>query len=198
MKKHNLKKYILLLVAILCSVLAIGCGAKAPKENDKNVSEQNETKENDDLEKEPEAYSFSAQCIRTDGWAEGAEYPQVIIIDSLKELQEYYENNKEIYSLEHRDKVYSDTTIGFVDACEKFDEKYFEDHNLVMVLVEEGSGSIRHKVKEVKEALDNWEIVIQREVPEVGTDDMALWHILIEVQMGKVITDSEDVVVILE
>lgn len=193
-----MKKYILLLAVILCSVLVIGCGAKTPKENDKNVSEQNGTNGNDDLEKEPEAYSFSAQCIRTDGWMEGAEYPQVIVIDSLKVLQEYYENNREVYSLEHRDKVYSDTTIGFVDACEKFDEEYFEEHNLVMVLVEEGSGSIRHKVKAVRETSNHWEIVIQREVPEVGTDDMALWHILIEVQMGKVITDSEDVVVILE
>lgn len=185
-----MKRYLAILLLIFGAVLICGCN---PKEDDKNI-----TISGNEGDREPDAYSFSAQCIRTDGGMEGVEYPQVVILDSVKELEKYYEEKKDSYSLEHRDQVYADTTIGFVDACEMYDEEYFVDHNLVMVLVEEGSGSIHHKVASVRWTGEHWEIVITRESPEICTDDMALWHILIQVQMGKVITDSKDVLVVLE
>ena len=185
-----MKKYLVILLCIFSTMLICAC---ASKENDKNISVSDNVGE-----REPDAYSFSAQCIRTDGGMDGMTYPQVVIIDNEKELEKYYEQNKEHYSLEHRDQVYADTTIGFLDACKMYDEKYFVDHNLVMVLVEEGSGSIRHKVTSIRWTGEHWEISIKRETPEWCTDDMALWHILIEMQMGKVITDSKDVLVVLE
>ena len=36
-------------------------------------------------------------------------------------------------------------------------------------------------------------ITIDRIVPEVGTDDMAQWHLILEVQMGDVIQSDDDV-----
>ena len=42
-------------------------------------------------------------------------------------------------------------------------------------------------------ALVGWDITIDRIVPEVGTDDMAQWHLLLEVQMGDVIKKKADV-----
>ena len=145
---------------------------------------------------EENSVSFISRYIRTDGYDEDAKYPDVKIIRSVGELYEYYSANKDKYNLERKDKVYSDTTIGFLDACDKYDEKYFENQILVMVLLEEGSGSVRHNVESVKVAQDDkLYISICAIVPEVGTCDMAEWHILIEPEKGIDVVNEEDVIV---
>lgn len=142
---------------------------------------------------------FQTQYIRTDGYHDGVEYPIVKIIRSVNELNSYYNENKEKYSLERREDPASDSTIGFLDACDKYDEAYFEDQILVIVLLEEGSGSIRHNVDNVKLGSDGkLYISIRRDVPEVGTDDMAEWHILIEPEKDINVANDSDVVVYLD
>lgn len=158
--------------------------------NSINISNQNA---------DPMAYAFEAQYIRTDGYSEDRNYPFHVVINSREELEAYYEANKEVFDLERKEKVYSDTTIGFLDACDKYDDSYFERQNLVLIVLEEGSGSIRHEITDVRPhsndngALVGWDITIDRIVPEVGTDDMAQWHLLLEVQMGDVIKKEADV-----
>lgn len=39
---------------------------------------------------------------------------KTIVIESLEELEEYYNANKEKHNLGHREKVYSDITIGLL------------------------------------------------------------------------------------
>ena len=101
--------------------------------------------------------------------------------------------------MERNEVVYSDTTIGFLDACDKYDDAYFERQNLVLIILEEGSGSIRHEITDVRKRRDEngaslgWDITIKRIVPEMGTDDMAQWHLFLEVQMGKVMKDEDQV-----
>ena len=152
-----------------------------------------------DQNADPMAYAFEAQYIRTDGYSEDRNYPFHVVINSREELEAYYEANKEVFDLERKEKVYSDTTIGFLDACDKYDDSYFERQNLVLIVLEEGSGSIRHEITDVRPhrnengALVGWDITIDRIVPEVGTDDMAQWHLLLEVQMGDVIKKEADV-----
>ena len=142
---------------------------------------------------------FQTQYIRTNGYHDGVEYPIVKIIRSVNELNSYYNENKEKYSLERREDPASDSTIGFLDACDKYDAAYFEDQILVMVLLEEGSGSIRHNVDNVKTGSDGKLYVsIRRDVPEVGTDDMAEWHILIEPEKDVNVANDSDVVVYLD
>lgn len=142
---------------------------------------------------------FVPQYICTNGYHEDVEYPVVKIIRSVEELNAYYNENKERYDLERNDKVYSDTTIGFLDACDKYTAGYFEDQILVMVLLEEGSGSIRHNVDNVKHGSDGkLYISIRRDVPEVGTDDMAEWHILIEPEKDITVASESDVIVYLD
>ena len=142
--------------------------------------------------------NYDVQYIRTNGYHEGAEYPVVKIIRSVDELNAYYNANKDKYDLERHEKVYSDTTIGFLDACDKYDEAYFEKQNLIMVLLEEGSGSVRHKVESVIMGTDDsCYISIDTIVPEVGTDDMAEWHILIEPEADVDIASESDVIVYL-
>ena len=145
---------------------------------------------------EENSVNFISRYIRTDGYDKDAKYPDVKIIRSVGELHEYYSANKDKYNLERKDEVYSDTTIGFLDACDKYDEKYFENQILVMVLLEEGSGSVRHNVESVKVAQDDkLYISICAIVPEVGTCDMAEWHILIEPETGIDVVNEADVMV---
>lgn len=147
----------------------------------------------------PEAYAFEAQYIRTNGYSEDRSYPYHVVIDSREELEAYYEANKELFYLERKEVVYPNATIGFLDACDKYDDTYFEQQNLVLIILEEGSGSIRHEITDVRPHRDEngislgWDITINRIVPEVGTADMAEWHLFLEVQMGSVIKDADNV-----
>lgn len=148
---------------------------------------------------EPEAYAFEAQYIRTDSYSDERSYPYHTVISSRAELEAYYEAHKDIYDLERREAVYSDTTIGFLDACDKYDDAYFERQNLVLIVLQEGSGSIRHEITDVRPhrtetgSSDGWDITIEVMAPEVVTDDMAQWHLFLEVQMGDVIKPTDKV-----
>ncbi len=132
-----------------------------------------------DREDEPDGVRFTAKYIRTNGWHDGVSYPVVTLIDSAAALARYYETNRELYDFSHKEKVYSDTTVGFVDAIKGYDDAWFGTHQLLIVLLEEGSGSVRHAVTKVM-AGGEPVIEIDRLIPEAGTDDMAEWHILIE------------------
>ncbi len=136
---------------------------------------------------------WAAQYIRTNGYSEGVLYPSVRIIDSMQELKDYYNTWHEVFDLDRKDKVYSDTTIGFLDACDQYDEPFFEENYLIFVILEEGSGSIRHEVRSVEQTEDKKiSISIDRKVPEVGTDDMAQWHIILELSRDVLVENSID------
>ena len=145
-----------------------------------------------------EDVGFNAQYIRT-SWNDEEHYPAVRVIRSVEELQNYYNENKDKYNLERRENPLSDYTIGFLDAVDKYDEAYFKEQILIMVLVEEGSGSNRHKVSYVKKGSDGKIYTdILSIVPEIGTDDMAGWHILIEPEKGVAVEKTSEVVVLLD
>lgn len=149
--------------------------------------------------KTQEPVNYGVQYIRTNGYMEGAEFPNVVIIRSLDELNSYYEANKDTFDLERKDKVYSDTTIGFLDACDKYDSEYFKKGCLVFVLLEEGSGSIRHEVTGSTISSDGeLGVYIDTITPEVGTCDMAEWHIILEMSNAVEVKDAASVQVYLD
>ncbi|MBR5314385.1 MAG: hypothetical protein IKU45_03105, partial [Clostridia bacterium] len=141
-------------------------------------------------------YDFDCQYIRTNGSTDGVEYPIVKIIRSQEELKEYYENNKDVYYLESRESVSSDSTIGFIDACKVYDNEFFSNNVLLVIVLEEGSGSIRHLVDKVttteRDGNLQADVEISRKVPGACTDDMAVWHVLIDVssEFGNVDENS--------
>ncbi len=136
---------------------------------------------------------FEAQYIRTDGYHENAVYPAVTVIRSAKELNAYYNQNKNLYQLERRENLASDSTIGFLDACDRYDDAFFNEKSLILILLEEPSGSIRHKVTAVQQTADGKLTVnISTIVPEVGTDDMAQWHLFVAVD--TIVADETDIV----
>ncbi|MCL2164713.1 MAG: hypothetical protein FWH55_10075 [Oscillospiraceae bacterium] len=129
--------------------------------------------------KEPD---FSVRYIRTNGYIDGAKYPVINVINSRYELEQYYNQYKDTYDFASQRsglpdfKEYVNASIGFADAMEGYPDEFFRDNYLVIVMLEEGSGSIRHKVERIDE---NGNIFTTRLVPEIGTADMAEWNILI-------------------
>ena len=65
-------------------------------------------------------------------------------------------------------------------------DEWFRDHKLMLISVEEGSGSIRHNVTE----LTSDHAIINKTVPSVMTCDMAAWDILVELDRDAYISDN--------
>ena len=64
--------------------------------------------------------------------------------------------------------------------CATFPPSFFRAHALLLVRLEESSGSIRHKVTEVTNDGNSLHISVQRFHPSVYTCDMAYWYLLLE------------------
>lgn len=130
------------------------------------------------------SHDTTTKLIRTN-YVSGT-HGKTIVIESMDELEKYIKTNMDEYGLLHKEKVYEDSTIGFVDAVEQYDEEYFKEKTLVIVLLTESSGSIRHKVSKASVKDGIMEIKIERNVPEIGTCDMAGWHVLVETEKVEI------------
>lgn len=168
-----IKKIIACFTALALIFLA-GCGEK------KDAETTLATKINP-----PVSLSFSAYYIRTNGYNEGIKYPVVTVIKSKKALADYYSKNKDKYELGKRDPVPPNTDQGFLAQADNYNDAFFKDYVLVLILLEEGSGSIRHKVTKIMQSEEVTDISVKRDVPKVGTDDMAEWHIFVELKKAE-------------
>jgi hypothetical protein len=120
------------------------------------------------------------QYVRTNGHAPDTEFPYSLIIRSKQELLNYYEQNRGYYNM---DSTW-DESPAFRDAIGRYDDTYFKDRELLIVVMEEPSGSIRHKVNCMWDVFIEGERVYKISITSFtsmrGDDDMAQWHILIE------------------
>ncbi len=171
MQKKIVFKVTFLAVLMLLFFIVGGCSKWLAKTDQSEVL----PKEREEIE------NFAVQYIRTNGYVEGASFPKTVVIGSVAELEAYYEANKEIYSL---------TESSFYSAMAAYDEAFFENNALIFVLLEEPSGSIKHRVAGLWVTDDELEIEIERTVPQMGTADMAEWHIVIEMA-AKNIAEKE-------
>ncbi len=112
---------------------------------------------------------FECEYVRTDGHVDENEYTVVTGIASVEALQAYVEANEDTYQFGDE----------FEEAVMPFDEAYFEENMLVMVVVEETSSANRHEVTSVVAKGNVVNINIKRTVPNPGTDEMAQWHIIV-------------------
>lgn len=126
---------------------------------------------------------FAAQYIRTDGYDSSRKYPVITLVKSCSELGAYYDGQKGNYDFGSRETVYADSTISFNDAVSAYDKAFFEEKCLVLIVLEESSGSYRHNATDVVLESDVVTVIIQRNIPDICTCDMAQWHIIIE--LGK-------------
>ena len=120
-----------------------------------------------------------AEAVRTDWLPQVADYPGLLLFDTFEAYNEYCQ------------ALFPEGTEAPF-TC--YDSSFFENRYLVAVLLEEPSGSITHRVREVRrgdgQALS---IFIDRSVPVAGTDDMAYWHILVELERENTVTKAGDI-----
>lgn len=122
----------------------------------------------------------NVQYIRTNGYNELIAFPYIVTVSSHEELLQYYDAYKNLFSLGTEDTAVSGSASGWLGAIEKYDNEWFGSHSLIMVVLEESSGSVCHKVTGIAHYNDADYIAIDVITPEVGTCDMAEWHLLVE------------------
>jgi hypothetical protein len=101
----------------------------------------------------------------------------VIVIDSAGALADFISAAKDYYQFD----VAYDDNASFTENAAKYDDAFFNDNKLLILCTQETSGSIRHEIKDTVISGDTLSVEVEALVPEVGTDDMADWFILLEV-----------------
>ena len=135
--------------------------------------------------------NFSAKYIHSFSRFEGVEeYPAVRVIRSYEELMAHYQT---LYTPENSE-FRIDHNSELLTAFNGY-EDYFQDRVLLMILQENGSGSIRHKVQSVTQSGKLLNVRIDELVPYGCTCDMAYWHILVELPVGVTVESEQHVIV---
>lgn len=93
----------------------------------------------------------------------------------IKTYDEYVEylNEPEIIELFSRNKLQNN--------CKKYNYSFFEENDLIIILLSAGSGSLRFEVREVNITDSELEVRIKHNNPQLGTCDMASWLMFVEV-----------------
>lgn len=126
-------------------------------------------------------WKWNALYIRADNFEENARYPSVQVIGSLSALTDYCSHE------------------SLKTACQSYSEDFFNDRFLIALQISEPSGSISHEVIGVRQtAEDKTAISIVRNIPEVGTSDMAQWHIIVELGRDVPVNTGADVQVYMD
>lgn len=141
-------------------------------------------------EPETEQVDWAAIYLRTDGDT-SVSYPGIHVIHNYDQLVDYFNVMYTRFSLS---TPFEDSSMSFLDIITSYEQDYFQNNYLIFVLLEEPSGSIRHKVSNIEKTGDErLSISIDRLVPELGTDDMAQWHIILELSREKYEASFEDI-----
>ena len=91
-----------------------------------------------------------------------------------------------INSREDLDSLLSDLS-GDLDALsQQYSEQWFQEGGqLLAAVLTESSGSVSHQLSELRPSPEGVQVVIQRQVPQVGTCDMAAWLITAETDLPE-------------
>ena len=125
-------------------------------------------------------------------------YPIVEVFHSVDELNVYYEKNKEMYRFQQNEVPLLDRTLSFVDACEKYDEAYFENQILVLVIWRETrGGQVEHNIEQAGLVVENPnKMVLDITTTEnLGSLDIPIWFYFIEPEVGVTVADKNDVTI---
>lgn len=101
------------------------------------------------------------QIIRTDGHSAGG----MKIFTSAQQLEQYISEMRDICQ------------VGNINISD-YDDGYFEKNALVMHVIPESSGSVSHRFLGMD---PNYQLIIERNVPMIGTCDMAQYHFIAEI-----------------
>jgi len=171
-------------VLLLLSVILVACSRGAEVSETSGVGRH--TKIGAQIS-EPAEIEYEALYSRTDGYIEKKTYPYITVINSRAELEKYTADHEGQYNF--YETSYSS---GFYDIVTPYDAVFFADNSLIMILLEEGSGSIRHEVKGITHLNGETTVTIQRTVPAECTDDMAEWHVVVEIPKTSPVLENPD------
>lgn len=188
------------LLVLLCIVAVILYNAFGTSKTDGTKKSLGEASAVQNTKKEltAEDIPFEAQYIRT-SWNHSTEfeYP-VAVIRSAAEIQKYYDDNKNDFNLERRENPSSESTIGFLDACDKYDDKFFEDKSLVVASIFSPTYYREYEIENIKLESDGAFCVnIKSTSPETDDEAIAYWHIITEIPKDKAPKSTENITVYL-
>lgn len=99
--------------------------------------------------------------------------PSAVVISSARSLEDYLTGFGTNSFDGEGNPVYNEALLALPS---RYDDSYFTGRSLIAVVLEAGSGSIRHEAL----SFNGSTVTIRVIQPEIGTADMAAWLILIE------------------
>ena len=144
----------------------------------------------DPLDQKSEIFINNVQYIREDMlnafehkfkiiYSETKSTSQTVVITSPEELEGLV---SELIPAETAEK-YPQYTAPIYQKFSIYDDAFFAEHDLLVVLKAEGSGSFWHEVQGISvDSENNCTVMIDRHIPEECTEDMAYWAICIETE----------------
>jgi len=194
-----MKKLVSFLLVMAVLFALFGCSTPAPAESQlPESSAAPVSSENSSSSDAPESEIFldtEALYIRAGSYGDDSfsalfpmENPGTMAISAVHhlpvlrfqtedEFSARVERLKEFFQL---DLAY-DEADSFMEQAAQFDKAFFEENDLLAVYVWAPSGSIRHEVTEAAIYSGQLTIHVKEIVPEIGTDDIAEWFILLPV-----------------
>ncbi len=180
--KKTLLKY---LFSVLLLLVLAACGGGEKEDNERTG--KYDMYEDVVLEDVRASDGLDAQYIITGSYSESITYPMVTWINSQESLDAYCEEYKDVFYLEDRlgTDIYS--TIGFLEACDRYDEAFWAEKDVILVVLSEGDGMCRHVVVGLTESEEGkWIVAVRRLNSIMHTAEMVEWHLMIEVPKGQI------------
>lgn len=204
MKKNKLK-FLCGTLVLTMVVLFSGCNnintGESEKEEETVVVGNTDNQDNDEISASTEdkgeiikkpsdsarELEFKASYERSPYYNSSKKYPIITICKSKECLKEHEGKVKGLtVSMLSCVSDNRDTNIS------RYDDEFFAENALIIITLDESSGSVRHNVKKVIKEGNEISIAIERKVPELGTADMAEWNIYIELNAEDI--DENDIV----
>ncbi|MBQ7546072.1 MAG: hypothetical protein IJT41_03795 [Clostridia bacterium] len=129
------------------------------------------------------AYAFSVERFRVGTGTDDSRDPKAFILLSPQDVAAYFEEYDDVYHFSELREMNPGNPRDFDRLAEKYDADFFRTHQLILVQITEGSGSITNTVKAVRRTSPHAITVeIERYLPQVQTCDMAYAHFFVELE----------------
>lgn len=176
-----MKKRLCILFAALFLFFAVSCIKKETADVSKSSGIDRHT--------EISEVHYPVQYIHTNRISDYPEtqYPSITVLSSRAELEKYTGENESNYDFSS-----SWNSISFYNAVTKYDTAYFEKNSIIMIVLFSPSGSYTHSVDNISLGEgDEYTVNIIRFTHEADTDDVAMWHLFIEVPKESPVLDCD-------
>lgn len=149
-----------------------------------------------------EVRDYNALCIRADDSGEGALGAMLsYLAPSYRENMIYssrvnhpimvftdagtFSSFREELSAYFQFDVSYDGEASFLAQTAEFDESFFADTALIVVHLMASSGSIRFELDYLDNKGEDCTVYIRENIPEIGTDDVADWFLILQVPKAE-------------